>query len=127
MNASQRCKVAQKAAYCLQQVGLICTARPVQNGLWDAIKRAFGVSEEKIMRRNAYKYAENISIAGLREQLSNKRGSLKPKAGDLNSDMVGDETMTNNMTAYRSWKIYNADVIGEREAWEKEEEKSRQG
>ncbi|KAH7618872.1 hypothetical protein NADE_005721 [Nannochloris sp. 'desiccata'] len=127
MNALQAFKGAKKAVYCLQQLGSMHTAQSVQGGFWDAIKRAFGVSEQAIKRRNAYKYAERSARAGLAEQSSNNRGSLKRRAtSNLNSDMVGDETMINNMTAYRPWKIENAGVIEERETLEKEE-KSRMG
>jgi len=126
MNAFQAFKGRKKAVYCLQRLA-IHTAQPVQGGFGDAIKRAFGVSEQEIKRRNWYKYADRSARAGLADQLSNNKGSLEPQASsNLNSEMKGSETMINDMTAYRPWKIDNAGVIEEREALEKEE-KSRMG
>jgi hypothetical protein len=122
MNVYRSCKAARTAVYCLQHAASMHTARAAEGGIWDAVQRVFGVSEEKIMRRNAYKYAENSARAGLAEQLSNNRASLVPKVSaseDLNSDLVGGETMTDDMTAYRSWKIENAGVLADREELER--------
>jgi hypothetical protein len=127
MTIFQASKASRKAVYCFQQLASMHTAQRAQGGVWNAIQRACGVSEQKIKRRNAYKYAENSARAGLAEQMSNNRVTTSPKASsDLNSDMMADETMTNNMTAYRPWKIDNAGVIEDREELKKEEE-SRMG
>ena len=125
MNAFQASKRVQKAFYkSFQQLEYLHTAGPVHQGrLWDAVRKACGVSEQKILREKGYRYAEDSARAQLAEQLQSKKGFEGDVLGaeNLNSDMAGDETMTNNMTAYRSWKIDNASVIEEREEIRKEE------
>lgn len=120
MNAFQASKRLQKAFYkSFQQLEYLHTAGPVHQGrLWDAVRKACGVSEQKILRQKGYRYAEDSARAQLAEQLQSKKGDVLG-AENLNSDMAGDETMTNNMTAYRSWKIDNAGVIEEREELKK--------
>lgn len=99
----------QKSAFWLQQYRCVHSTQAAGNWAWDAIKRAVGVSEESIKRRNAYKYAERSARETLESEI--KDGAGKPS----DTWMAGTEDMTNNMTGDRSWKSVNADLEADRE------------